>query len=134
SSGANVATFGYLCEHIEELRPDWESGLVDVRRAGGSRPVWHAYLRSLSSEGPSDGFPRALQRSVAADHESLSVAARVLPQVFGEIALDRLSLPELLRHAFVSFELGKWLDQRLDAATRRAQLPWVREDYAGSPT
>src|SRR5690606_3340512 len=53
---------------------------------------------------------------------------------FGDVALERLPLPDLLHHAFVSLPLGRWLDERLDAPTRRAHLAWVREAHVKATT
>lgn len=130
--GVSPPSFLALCKIVDAVHPDWESQLLTVRLHNDTRLVWTESVRLLARGAGS--VPQILARAVKADDATLAIGARVAPQYFGEAALARFPLTTLLHDAFVSLDLGIWLDGRLPAEERRSQLEWVRKAYAKSPT
>lgn len=129
--GVSHRAFVALCELVAE-HPGREAMLFEVTRLRSAKRAWVDLVRAVAAG--KGAIPAGLLRAIPTDPRQLGIAAREAPALFGEDALAQLPITDLLRHAFVSLALGRWLDGRLEPGAREAQLPWVREAYKETPT
>jgi len=130
------AAYLRLVDTVASIKPSWSVQLLSLRHSATGQVLWHRLLRERAQSGfdGTRGLPPLLLDAVLGSDAALGEAARERPDLFGDEALGRLPLTTLLRHAFVSFALGQWLDERLAPDVRLKHVDWVQKTYARTPT
>jgi retron-type reverse transcriptase len=95
--------------------------------------VWSGELQRLRAAR--QPVPAPLARFVAlGGEEAVWTALRAYPAGFLRTALRHLPLRSVLRVAFEEAEIADAVDRLVPRKRLRAQIPWVREEYADQPS
>jgi retron-type reverse transcriptase len=122
---------------IVRLQPLLSQNTQGLRRlaelASAWADVWTAALEELRRNR--QPVPAPLARLIAlGGEEAIWKALRAYPRGFLKPALRHVPLRSVLRVAFEEAEIADAVDRLVPRSRLRAEIPWVREEYADQPS